>query len=176
MKKILLISVFIAFIFSGCKKIDKLTQFDMEYNSTVVIPSTLGTNLPYNIWTPEIESNSEEIFSINDTRKDLLEEVILKQMNLTLTSPTNANFNFLNDIEIYIKAEGLSEILVAWKYDIPDESLKTLDLNVAENDLKEYIKKDTFSLRVNTITDQLLTSDHEINIHTLFFVDAQIIV
>jgi hypothetical protein len=48
-------------------------------------------------------------------------------------------------------------------------------LNVSGADFQEYIKKDQFSLRCNTVTDELLTSDHEIDIATSFFIDAKIL-
>jgi hypothetical protein len=71
MKKIILV-LCITLSVLGCKKIDELTQFDMEFNETTVIPSTIGINLPFNIFTPDIETNSESTFEVNDTRKDLI--------------------------------------------------------------------------------------------------------
>lgn len=175
MKTLTFISPLFLFLLIGCKKLDKLTQFNMEYNETVVIQSTTGVNLPFNIGTPDIESNSESTFAVNDTRKDLIEEIILKQLDLTLTTPSNGDLGFLKDIEIYIKADGLSEEKVAWKNDIPTNVDKYIELETTSKDLKEYIKKDNFSLKVTTTTDELITSDHHINIHSVFFVDAKIL-
>jgi len=173
MKKQILVLGIILSIF-GCKIIDKLTQFDIEFNETVVIPSSTGINLPFNILTPDIETNSESTFELNDTRKDLVEEIILTTLDLTITSPSNADFNFLKSINVYISAEGLDEIKIAWKDHVPSD-VKVLDLDVTDADLKEYIKADKFSLRLNTETDELLASDLHIDVHSVFFVDAKIL-
>jgi hypothetical protein len=159
----------------GCKEIDKLTQFDMEFNETVVVPSSTGINLPFNILTPDVETNSESTFAVNDTRKDLVEEIKLTTLNLTLTSPSNADFSFLESISVFILAEGLSEAKIAWKDNIPDGIGTVLNLEITDADLKEYIKKDKFSLRLNTVTDEFLTSDHQIDVHSVFFVNAKIL-
>jgi len=99
----------------------------------------------------------------------------LKELSLTLTSPASSNFSFLNSIEIFLKADGLSEIKIAWKDEVPANTDDYLELETTKTDLKEYIKKDNFILRVNTVTDKLLTSDHQLEITSVFFVDAKIL-
>lgn len=163
------------FLIGSCKETDKLTQFNMEYTETITVPASTGISLPFNILTPDVETNSSSTFANNDTKKELIESVILTNLDLTLTSPDGEDFSFLKSIEIYLTAEGLSEIKIAWKNDIPNDAGNSLELETNENDLKEYIKKDKFSLRVNTTTDEILKSDHKIDVHTIFFVDAKIL-
>lgn len=158
----------------GCKKIKKLTQFNMEYNSSVVIPANSGINLPFNLFTPEISSNSESTFEINDTRKDLIEQIKITKLELILTSPSNGNFGFLKSIEIFISADGLAQERVGWIENVPSNIGKQLTLETTQTDLKEYIKKDKFKLNVKTVTDEFLTSDHHIDIHSVYFVDAKV--
>src|SRR5690554_6815585 len=157
----------------GCKKLAELTQFEIPFTASVVIPSSTVVDLPINIMTPEIETNSASIFKVNDTRKNLVKEIVLKSMALDVTSPSSGNLNFLESISIYMSAEGLDEVKIAWKEDVPAD-LKTLNLDVTGADLKEYIKADKFSLRMNIKTDELVTSEHHIDIHSVFFVDAKI--
>jgi len=64
---------------------------------------------------------------------------------------------------------------VAWLDEIPADPGATLELETSNTDLKEYIKKDSFSLRAATVTDELITSDHHVDIHSVFFVDAKIL-
>lgn len=173
-KRIFLFAFILLFAF-GCDEIDKLTQFEMEYTESVTIESMIGINLPFNFFTPAISSNSESVFEINDTRKDQIEQIILTSLDLTLSIPDDGDFNFLRAIEIYISAEGLDELKIAWKENIPSDVADYIELDTAGEDLKEYIIKDEFSLRVNTITDEILTSDHQIDIHSIFFVDAEVL-
>ena len=173
MKKQLAFLCSIALMISGCKDLDKLTQFNMEFNESVVIPSSTGVNLPFNIMTPDVTTNSASTFSTKKTRKDLVDEIKLTKLDLTVTSPSNANFNFLKSVSIYISASGLPEVKIASKDNVPT-NITMLQLDVADVDVKEYIKADKFSLRLSTVTDELIASDYTINAHSTFFVNAKI--
>lgn len=161
--------------FFGCKKVDELTKFDMDYNTTVVIPASSGINLPFNVFSPSVTSNSESTFEVNDTRKDLIEEIILKKLELTVKTPNGEDFSFLESISIYINAQDLPEVKIAWNDAVPDGAGTVLGLTTSNVDLKEYIKKDNFTLRVNTVADEVLASDYHINVFSQFFVDAKIL-
>lgn len=158
----------------ACKKLDQSISFNMRFNHSVVIPSSTGVNLPLNVFTPDVESNSESTFEVNNTRKNLIDRISLEEMNLSLVSPSNADFSFLESIEIFIQAEGLDEERVAWLDEIPANAGNTISLNTTGVDVQAYIKKDEFSLRVNTVTDELITSDHQIDVASRFLVEAKL--
>lgn len=160
---------------TACTKLDKFTQFEMSFDNTVVIPSTSIIDLPFNLVTPDMETNSSSTFAANNTRKDKIEEIILTELKLTLNAPAEEDFSFLKSIVIYINAEGLEEQTVASKEDIPSDVGRELELDVSGIDLQAYIKKDAFSLRVGTVTDEALDEDHEVNVHTVFYVDAKVL-
>lgn len=162
-------------LFTACDKIDELTKFDMEYSQRATIPSSTGINLPFDVFTPEMETNSESTFAVNDTRKDLIEEIKLTDLELVIISPEEADFSFLNSIEVYISADGLEEILIANLDEVPEDAGNVITLDTSDTDLKEYIKKDEFSLRLNTVTDELMSTDHELEVNSTFFVDAKIL-
>lgn len=153
---ILIISLSVFALTNSCKKVDELTKFDMDYNATVVIPSSVGVNLPFDVFTPPVASNSQATFEVNDTRKDLIEEIILKKLELRIDSPNGGDFSFLESIEIYINAQDLSELKVAWYHNVPASQGNTLEIFTTDADLKEYIKKDDFTLRVKTVTDEVI--------------------
>jgi hypothetical protein len=173
MRKYLSILV-LAALMSNCSKIDELTKFNMDYDTQVTIPSSAGINLPFDVLTPDTETNSASTFDSNDTRKDLIEEIKLTKLQLVITSPSDTDFSFLESIEVYISAEGLDEIRIASKIEVP-ETVAILDLEVSDADLKEYIKKDNYSLRLNTVTDEAMSQDHQIDVKSTFFVDAKIL-
>lgn len=174
MKKQIIELVFVVLVFSACKQIDKLTQFDLEYDRTFVIPLNSDLDLPMDIPIPDVETNAETSFAINDTRKDNVEEIRLTSLDFTILSPEGADFSFLKSVNVYMSAQNLPELLVAWKNNIT-ETADTLFLETTDADLKEYVKQETFELRFNTIVDELLTDDHEINMHAVFFVDAKVL-
>jgi hypothetical protein len=175
MKKVSFLSLILIALLAGCDKLDKLTQFTLNYEENIVIPATFGINLPFDVFTPEIESNTASTFSVNNTRKDLVEEISLKSLTLTLTAPSESDFSFLNELHIYISADGLDETEIAWKESIPNDTGTVLSLETSGVDLKDYILKDNFKLRVNTVTDEALSTDHHIDLDAEFFVDAKIL-
>jgi hypothetical protein len=159
---------------TACDKVDDLTKFNLAYQSKVVIPASAGVDLPFNVFTPQMETDSESEFAVNDTRKDLIEEIKLTELQMVITSPSNGVFGFLKSIEVYISADGLDEIKIA-EQEVAEDAGSTLDVDVLDVDLKEYIKKDKFNLRLNTVTDEAIESDHEIDVNSTFFVDAKVL-
>lgn len=161
---------------TGCKQIDKLTQFDIDYNSSLVYgASGLLINIPLEINTPPVTTNAEEQFAINDTRKDKVESIKLTEALLSITSPQGETFSFLKDINVYLVAEGLPQVLIAHKINIPNSTGAQLQLDLDNVELKEYIKKDAFSLKVTSTTDETILTDVHVDVYTKFFVDAKIL-
>lgn len=173
-KYIILLGALMLTVFS-CKEADKLTQFNMDFSSTITIPATFGIDIPIDIWTPNIPTNSETEFESNNTAKNLIEEIIMTKMSMTISSPANGDFDFLKEIEIYISADGVAEKKVAWLNDIPQTGLKTIELETSSDDLKEYIKADQYKLNTKTVTRQIISHDTDIEINNTFFVDAKIL-
>lgn len=174
MRNIIIMLVIISAVLS-CDKLDELTKFEIDYQQRASIPSSTGVDLPFDIITPETETNSDTEFESNETRKDLIEEIKLIKLELVLDTPTDADFSFLKSIEIFISADGLEEISIASVNEVPEDIGNILVLDTSDADLKKYIKKDTYSLRLNTVTDELITRDHELEINSTFFVDAKIL-
>lgn len=174
MKQILFILT-VAVGLTSCEKARELTQFRIETNTTVTIPSASGVNLPVTILTPDVETNSTSTFENNNTRADLIEEIRLESSNLQITSPSSANFDFLKSIEIYIQADNLPETLIAEKQDIQNGQGQSLQLDVTGVDLTEYMTKSSIDLRVTVVTDEIPSSDIDIDVTNVFFVDARIL-
>ena len=158
----------------SCEKADELTTFNMDFENEVEIPPTTGINLPIDLFTPDITTNSESTFESNNTAKNLIEEIKLSKLTLTLTSPQNADFSFLESVEVYIKADGLNEVKIAESTNVP-QSASSFDLEVTGVDVQEYIKKDEYDLRVKVVTDELISSTHKIRVNSVFRVNARIL-
>lgn len=172
MNKLVLLIVVITLLF-GCKK--KLTQFYIDYNTTAIIQSTVPISSPFIVSTPEQTTDSEFEFESNDTRKDRVKEILIKELVLTITNPQGKTFSFLNSIEIFIVSDNLPEKKVAFKENIPNTIGNQLVCDLASLDLQEYIKEDKFRLRLRTVTDEILTDDVTIDVYSNFIVDAQLI-
>ncbi len=174
MKKLgLLVTALVIFGLASCD-LNEYTQFDMEFTTSVTVPASSGITLPFDLFTPKTTTNATTTFGNNDTNKELIQEIILTKMTMDITAPGDRDFDFLEEIRIFINADGLSELEIASKTSVPaDVDMITLEVNA--NDIKEYIKADKFQLRVKTITDEVLNSDVEIEVYTKFAVDAEVL-
>lgn len=173
MKRILVVLSFLAF--AACDKVDELTKFDLDYTSRVTIESGTLIDLPFVVRTPPMQTNSETEFESNNTRKDLIESIKLTQMTLTITSPSDEDFSFLESIKVFIKADGLDEIPLAALDPVSGDASGRINLETSNTELREYIKKDSFTLRVESVTDEALDRDIDIDILSVFRVDAKIL-
>lgn len=161
--------------FTACDQIDKLTMFNIDYTTNFTIQATTIFGTPFDIITPEVTTNSESEFENNNTNTDLIESIKLTRLTLDLQSPESGDFNFLNEISIFIVAEDLPEVLIASLFEIPENGARSLSLETEDVELRAYIQADSYRLRTETTTDQTIESDHEIEISTRFRVDAEIL-
>ena len=169
-----LLYIFVAVLTLGLGGCKKLVQFKMEYNDTVTIPANTLINLPIELATPQNTTNSEEQFSGNGTASNLISKVALTNLDLSIVNPASETFDFLKSVEIYLSAPDLAEIRVAYINEVPATGLQQLPLTCEDVDLKEYLKKSTYSIRVKAVTDEALANDTQVNIHSRFAVDAGI--
>jgi hypothetical protein len=158
---------------AGCKK--KLTQFYIGYDSAAVVPSSFVTALPFAVYTPETETNSKYEFENNDTRKDKIKSIYLKDLVISITSPSNTDFSFLSSIEVYITSPHHDERKIAFKSAVPADAGTSLSCDMIDIDLQSFIKDDSFQIRLRTVTDETIPEDIHLNIYTNFLVDAKLI-
>jgi len=172
-KKLLAALILLVYL-AGCEAIDELTIFTMDYYIETTISSAAGVNLPFNLYTPAISTNSSSEFELKDTRKDLIEEIKLQSLQLEVSLPENGDLSFLQSIEIYANGDGLEEKLIAWNNSV-NTSEKTVALETTTDDLQQYLKLDVISLRIHTTVKKILLTDYIIQIHTEFLVNAKIL-
>lgn len=152
----------------SCKK---QKEFNVTNSTTFTVPSANSAiNLPMQITTPETTSNVQTKVDAEGSTSKLIEQVILTELNLNINSPTNANFNFLNSIEIYISSPTQPEVLIAWQYSIPESNLTNLSLTTGNTNLKEYLKDSGLSLRTKIVTDKLVSYDLNVTANQNYFV------
>ncbi len=164
------------FIFYGCKIIDELTHFDVDYNYTFTLPSFGGINLDnLNIESKDLENDTESTFEINDTRKDLVERATLKKFNVTILEPIDAKFTFINKVEIFVETDALEEKLIAWKENIPADIGNYLELETTSSDLKKYLTSDAIRVRLKTTSSSPLMEDLLLDLRSTVEVDAKIL-
>ena len=167
--KTILTVLLIGIIFTvSCKK---LLTFEISDSTTTTIKNQLPFDTPLNIPTPDVTTNSESEFEQNDTKVELVKEIILKRLALTITSPDGKTFSFLKSIEIYISADGEDETKIAWNNDVQSNA-ESIELETTTAALDKYVKKDKYKLRTTVVTRETLFEDVDIKIDFTFQVTA----
>jgi alanine dehydrogenase len=127
--------------------------------------------LPVEIPTPDITTNSDEEFSNNGTRSDLVKEVYLSNLVLSIKSPEDKTFSFLKSIHIYIRTNDSDEVELAYKDNVNSDA-KFINLDLTHERLDKYIKADSYKLRTEVSTRETLTQDVTIVVDMSFKVTA----
>lgn len=170
------IAICVAALFSAsCKKISELTKFDLKYNTGTTIQAGIGALIPFDVNTPDIQTQTQDEFEGHNTGRNLIESVKLKEIKLSVISPEGENFDFLKSIEVYISANGQQEIKAAWKNNLPDAGAKEISLDCPDTNLKNYLMSDKYKLRLKTTTGKVLNHDVQIKIANVFRVDAKVL-
>ncbi len=155
----------------SCDSINKLTEFEYSINDQVTIPSSIPLQLPFSINSPDVETNSTATFESNDTRKDLIKEIKLIELVLSVEQPDEQDFSFLESIGVFISADDLPEVELASQQTV-DMNSRSIQLETTGTDFTEYLSKERIDIRVNTITDELITQDIGIDMDITFLVSA----
>ena len=175
-KKIIGLFLLITFLFyQSCKKDIRNVEFDMPYQTSFIVPSTIGINLPVSLPTPDINTNSSQEFSNKGTRPDLIKTVKITYATLTITDPSGKTFSFLKSLHLFLSASGVQELEAAYLDNIPNSVGNTISLILKDENLAAFLKKDKIYLRSEVVTDETLLQDVTIKVDVKFHVTAQLL-
>ena len=175
MKKTSLLILIAIFFVSSCDWLSELTQFDLPYETSFSVPLIVASDSTLNIETPSINTGITDAVAQYNTGLDLIEEISLTSMTLTLSSPAGGDFGFLSTIEIFINATGQDELELAFDTNVAADAGAVLELETSTMDLQDYIKSDNFSLRFSIGTDETVLEEQEITMNMIMHVDAQVL-
>ncbi len=173
MKKNSVVLFIVLSIFAAsCEQIENLLTFEIEDTIEFTIPSSTVINSPISIPTPPIQSSSTQTFENNNTNASLVKNVSLKDLNLKILKPETKTFRFIQSIEIYISAEDVEEVLLASKYNIPENVGNTLILDTSGEKLDNYIKKGQYDIRTVVQVKEIPGQDVTVDAKMVFKVTA----
>ncbi|MBU0940391.1 MAG: hypothetical protein KKD36_03025 [Bacteroidetes bacterium] len=158
-------------IFSSCNIIDDLLTFSVDNQTTFKIASGFPIGTAFSVVTPEVTTNSNSTFENNNTKADLVKDVTLTSLKLTITDPTDQSFRFLKSVTLYISTDANDEIELAYLDDINSIS-NTIDLIPSNAKLDKYIKASSYKIRTMAVLKETLTQDITIKADMKFKVTA----
>ena len=169
--KIIALTAFGSVFFSSCNTVDDLLTFTISNNTSITIKSTSPVNLPSEIFTPEVTTNSSAEFENNKTKASLVKDVKIRSLKLSITDPSDKTFTFLKSIHLYISTSNSDEIELAYADNI-NVSSNTIDLICTDQKLDQYIKADSYKIRTKVTIKETLTKDVTVKADMKFKVTA----
>jgi hypothetical protein len=159
---------------TGCKLIDELRTFDIPYSVQFTIPSSTILNLPLNLPTSSITTDSEQRFQDEGIESAWIESIKLKSLQITITAPEGEDFSFLENISMYMNTSGQPELLIADKVPVAAGAGNLIQLEVKGADLYPYISQNDFTLKTSITTDETVTQDVDFRADMVIEVKATI--
>lgn len=159
---------------TSCKKIEELLTFRFDDKADFTVPSAIGINTPYSAPTPDITTNARQSFSNNNTDINKVKDIKLEKLQLTISSPSDGNFQPVKSLNIYISAEGQPEKLLASEIDIPTDAGNVMQLDVSGDALDAYVKQAQYDLRTEVVTRKAVFYDMQIHVDMTFKVTAKL--
>ncbi|SNR60218.1 hypothetical protein [Flavobacterium sp. ov086] len=163
--------LFLSLFLNSCNTVDDLLTFTISNETSIQIKSTLPINLPSEIVTPEVTTNSSAEFANNKTKATLVKDVKLKSLKLTITDPTDKTFTFLKSIHLYISTTDSDEIELAYQDNI-NSTTNMIDLICTDKRLDQYIKADKYKIRTQVTLKESLTKDVTVKADMKFKITA----
>ena len=161
---------------SSCKKtketVDELTEFDISYTTNFTVASTsVVVNTPADFTTPDIPTNTSSSYPNNKTAVSLIDQVKLTKFNVTADS---SNFDYLKSLTIFIQGSGMPEVQIATNTLIPT-GVTSFDMALSDVNLKDYVAKSNFKLRVNLTIDGAISTNQKMKLNQTMHVVAKIL-
>lgn len=163
--------LFLALFIASCSVVDSLLTFNITTQTSFKIESGFPLNVASEIITPDVTTNSSSVFENNNTKAELIKDVKLKELKLTITDPNDKTFSFLKSIHLYISTDANDEIELAYLDDINSVS-NILNLTCTTQKLDKYIKAPSYKIRAKAVIKETLSQDISVKSDMKFSVTA----
>ncbi len=163
------LAFFLLAIFSGCNKAG--VNFLISNQADFRVESSSPLNLPFEMGTPDVTTNSSQEFQNNNTASNLIKEVKLEELKLTITSPSGKTFSFLKSVQIFISTNSSDEIELA-SLDNIATTATSISLTTSTQNLDKYVKASSYKLRTRVVTKETLTQAVDIRAAIKFRIKA----
>ncbi|CAM3487283.1 hypothetical protein [Flavobacterium chungbukense] len=169
--KFIALTVIMSIFLTSCDAVDDLLSFSISNEASIKIKSSSPINLPSEIITPEVTTNSSAEFENNKTKASLVKDVKIRSLKLTIADPSDKTFTFLKSVHLYISTNNSDEIELAYQDNI-NVTTNTIDLICTDKKLDQYIKADSYKIRTQVTLKETLTKDVTVKANMKFRVTA----
>jgi len=169
--KFIAISLLLSLSLTSCSAVDDLLSFTISNETSIKIKSTSPINLPSEIITPDVTTNSSAEFQNNKTKASLVKDVKLRSLKLSISDPADKTFTFLKSVHLYISTTDSDELELAYQDNV-NATTNEIDLICTDKKLDQYIKADKYKIRTKVTLKETLTKDVTVKADMKFRVTA----
>lgn len=176
MKKYIYLLPFFALFFIGCE--NGSVTFNVNDSSNSTIEGQLPISLPFHLPIIPITSSNTTEYENNNTAPDLIKQVVLEDLTVTITNPSNEDFSFLEGISISILYSDQSDdedgVVIAYLENI-NSSDRIIHLTPSGANLVPFLKEDSYKLKTEATVKEILMYDVDIKIDLKFKITADLL-
>ncbi|GAA4347969.1 hypothetical protein GCM10023185_03440 [Hymenobacter saemangeumensis] len=137
----------------GCKKIQQLLTFTVKHSQTIQIPAIPASTQGTLVTLPPVTVDNSKTYGDNNTRADLVKDVSLHKLSLSISSPSGQNFDFLQRIELYIGSDQSEQVRLAYLDEVP-RGVSSIELLSTNTKLDQYLKGASYTITTKVQTRQ----------------------
>lgn len=159
---------------TGCTPENETTTLNVSFTPDMTIPATHGVTYEVETFSdvvyPDLQSELED----NQSDTSLITSLEADNVQININSPSEANFDFVKDMALYLEASGLPLIKIAELKGVPtDLSTIQLELTEAAADLEVYLKKSSVVFNLKYTSDEFAGTDLETTLLVSMSVKAE---
>ena len=174
MKKAIVILFTLLISYSSCKKIDKLTNFYINYTETYTLGAFLDADSNFELNAYTIGNDLNELYKTNNTNQGSIKKITLDSFAIIIKSPDTTTFDFAQSVNIYITSKGLDKKKIAWTDGILKNGLQEIELQVSDDDIQNYINSYDYVLINQLIIDSKINYKLVVDIDYTYLVTANL--
>lgn len=127
---------------------EKPVNFNLAYAAATIIPATNGLQVEMTVESELVATNIEQKTNDYNTTTDLIESVIPSNIQVVLISPSGSTLDYFGPVEVYISADGESDLLIGSYSDVSENVSNSFTVTAQAVDVTEYVTRESFKTKI----------------------------
>ncbi|HEY4652059.1 MAG TPA: hypothetical protein VIG72_11630 [Pontibacter sp.] len=155
----------------ACDSLDEQFTFYLNRERELVIAPNIAAGKPTELAPITILTRADTTFRSHRTRAELVKEITLDKFVLSIKDSSGTDFDFLERVEVFMSADTLAEVRVAYLEDVPanDTTLNfAINLNLTNARVDDFLKGEKYTIRTRAVLRKSVTKDVKVTANARF--------
>ena len=158
----------------ACTPEDQSTSITVSFTPKIDIPATHGVTYEVETHSDIVYPNLQGQLDENQSDTSLITNIEPTNIQINLDAPAGSNFDFVDDMELYMQASGLPEKKIGTLKNTPTgQTTVQFNLESDAEDLASYLKSSNIAFVLKYTSDEYTGTDMEATLLVAFKVDAE---